>query len=327
MAAPVALYANSSSWRGMAIETTYGTPVAAPVYWVPVKSPKISAMITEVDDDALRGSMVKNYMQIPTVRHDEYTFTTYVYYDTLPALIRSILGGTDVITGSADPYTHTLSLLNNSLATANQPPSYTFFDFDGKTCRQLPAGQVDELSIKFTATGLVELTVKVLSFPFTTIAAPSSAFTAVTAAPSWDCTPTINSVVNVRVVDGEISLKRSSKPLHVLGQQAPYKIQVGPLEIDGKMTFLNTDDSELGWYTADSTVPVNLVFTPPQSTTHTWTIDMNACKAKNAVQERGADGVIVTSFDLVPLPNTTDANSGGVSPIKSTHLTALSTSY
>lgn len=328
MVAPGNLYANSSSWMGVAIETTYGTPAATPTLWIPVKNPKITAMITEIEDDGLRGSMVKVYNQIPTVRHDEYTFTCLTYFDTLPMLLRSILGSPDTIVGTTAPYSHTFSLLNNALATANQPPSYTFFDFDGYQVRQLPAGQVDELSIKFTATGMVELTVKVLAWPFVFLGStPSTSFTTVQAMPSWDCVPTINSIASTTLVEGQIDLKRGSKPIHVLGQKAPYKIQVGPLDISGKMSVLNVNDTELNFYLNDTTFPVNLVFTPPSSTANTWTLDMNTCKSKNASQSRGSDELIITEFDLVPLPNATDATAGGVSPIKSTHLTSQSATY
>lgn len=327
MVAPVNLYANSSSWMGMAIETTYGTPAATPAFWIPVKSPKIAAMITEVDDDGLRGSMVKVYNQIPTVRHDTYDFTCLLYYDTVPALFRSLLGSSDTITGTG-PYSHVLSLLNNSPATANQPPSYTFFDYDGYQVRQLPGAQVDDITVKFTATGLVELTVKVLAFPMVNLGTvPTTAFSTVQAQPAWDCAVSLNSVVSTAVVDGELSFKRGSKPVHVLGQQGPYKIQVGPLETGGKLTVLNSNDTELGFYINNTSFPASMVFTPPASTANTWTLDLSTCKSKNAAQERGSDELIVTSFDLVPLPNSNDATAGGVSPVKSTHVTAQATTY
>ena len=96
-------YTNSSSWMGMTIEVTPGTAPTLPAYWIPVSSPQITPMITEVMDEGFRGSMVKDYRQIPTVRHDEYTFTCLAYLDTMPALFRSLLGGADIITGTAAP--------------------------------------------------------------------------------------------------------------------------------------------------------------------------------------------------------------------------------
>jgi hypothetical protein len=402
VAGPV--YTNSNSWMAMAIETTVGTAAALPIYWIPVKTPKITPMITEVDDDSLRGSMVKVYNQIPTVRHDEYSFTCLAYIDTLPALFRSLLGSPDgiiptgtttptgtlaaaslagatsvsssvsiptgtaikidtgvnveyvttnaaptgagpyaigvpalqfahasgaAITATTGPFQHTLSLLNNAPASANQPPSYTIFDYDGYQVRQLTAAQVDDVAVKFIATGLVEVTVKAMANPFTIRggAAPNTAFSNIQATPAWACTPTLNSAASTTIVDGEISLKRGTKPVHTLGTQAPYKFQVGPLDISGKLTVINSNDTELNWYLNDSIIPVNLLWTPPQTTADTFAFDMATCKVKVASQDRGGDELIVTALDLQPLPNATDATAGGVSPIKGTFITNQPTSY
>lgn len=326
MADPV--YANSSSWMSMAIESDIGSVASVPTWWIPVQTPKITPSITEVIDEGFRGSMVKNYMQIPTVRHDEYTFTTYAYISTMPALFRSLLGSPDGITGTAAPYTHTIGLLNNDPTNANQPPSYTFFDYDGFRVRQLPAGQVDEIGIKFTATGLVELTVKVMAFPFTVRGSiPTPNFDTIQATAAWAGTPTIDNTVNTRLVDGELSLKRGVKPVHVLGQQGPYRLQVGPLEISGSLTVINTDDTELDYYLLDQLFPVSLLFQPYQNPTDTWTLQMSTCKSANASQERGEDELIVTSFDLMPLPNLTDAVAGGLSPFKFIGNSPQATSY
>lgn len=327
MAAPANLYANSSSWMGVAIETTYGTPVALPTFWIPVKNPKITPVLTVVEDDALRGSMASVYDLVPTVRHDEYTFTTFMYYDALPYFMRSVLGSTDGISGTTPNYTHAFSLLNNALVTGNQPPSYTFFDFDGYQMRQMAMGQVDELGLKFTATGLVEVTVKILSAPYIALAGTTATLSTVSAQPSWDITATLNSVANPRVVEGEINFKRNSKPLHVLGQQGPYKIQVGALSVQGKMTVLNTDDTEQNWFLNGTQIPQTLLFTPPAAAPKTTTFQMSTCKLRMSGQERGGDNVIITSYDFEALPNATDATAGGVSPIKSSHVTAQATTY
>lgn len=324
-----AVYTNSSSWMSMAIESTPGTSPATPVFWIPVQNPKLVAMITEVDDDALRGSMVKVYEQVPTVRHDEYTFTCYYYFDSIPALFRSILGSADVITGSG-PYTHSFSVLNSAPLLANQPPTYSFYDYDGYKVRQIGGCQVDEITIKFTATGLLELTVKVLGQPYTLAGSvASSAFTTTEAAPSWSCTPTLNSVVATRLVEGEVSLKRGSKPIHTIGGQGPYKIQPGPLEIAGKLTVLNKDDTELGWYLNNTAVPISLLFAPPANAVDTFLVQMTKVKLSAGAQERGGDELIVSNLDLIPLPNTTDVvtGAGGLSPIKITCTTSLATTY
>lgn len=325
-----AVYTNSSSWMGMCIEVTPGTSPATPAYWIPVQNPKLVPMITEVQDDAFRGSMVKVYEQIPTVRHDEYTFTCFYYFDSIPALFRSLLGSADVIVGTGAPYAHSFSVLNSAPLLANQPPTYSFYDYDGYKVRQMAGAQVDEITVKFTATGLLELTVKVLSQPYVLAGSvATSAFSTIEAAPSWSCTPTLNSVVATRLVEGEVSLKRGAKPIHVIGGQGPYKIQPGPLEISGKLTILNKDDTELGWYLNNTAIPISLLFTPPANAVDTFLMQMTKVKASAGSQERGSDELIITNLDLQPLPNTTDVatGAGGLSPIKITCNTSLATTY
>lgn len=321
-------YANSSSWTAMAIETVRGTPAAAPTYWIPVKTPKITPTITEVNDDGLRGSAVAVYDQIPTVRHDEYTFTCAAYVDTLPALMRALLGSTDTITGTTPTFTHTISLLNNDPTDGNQPPSYTFFDYDGYTLRTLPGGQIDEVSFKFTATGLVEVTVKVFAMPYTAGGAvPATAFTAVEAAPAWSCTTSLNSVSTTPIVDGSLSFKRNVKPIHILGQQAPFRLWAGELDSSGQLTVINQNDAEQSLYLNGTAFPLALTFNPPTSTGDSFKFTMSHVKAKAASQDRGSDGLIVTVLDLLPLPNATDAGSGGVAPVQFVAVTSQATTY
>lgn len=322
-------YANSSSWFGLALETVPGTAEAAPDTFVPVKTPKITPQITQVTDDGLRGSMVDIYDQIPTVRHDEYTFTMLAYLDTLPALVRAALGGADAMTGSAEPYTHVISLLNNASDTGNQPPSCTLFDYDGYKLRSMAGAQIDELSFKFTATGLVEITVKALTMPYTILsgALPATAFSTVEAAPAWSCTASLNSA-SPQIVDGSLDLKRGVKAVHTLGQQGPYKLWAGPLSTAGKLTVINKDDTEQDLYIAGTAFPLSLTFAPPSATAgDSFEFAMTNCKVKASSQSRGADGMVVTDLDLQPLPNSTDAGSGGLSPIKFTALNAQATAY
>lgn len=321
-------YANSSSIVAMAIETVRGTAAATPTYFIPAKNPKITPVITQVNVDPLIGSMVMVDDQIPTVRHDEYEFTTWAYVDTLGALLRGLLGGADTITGTAAPYTHVISLLNNSPSTGNQPPSYTFFDWDGYQLRTMAGGQVDEIDLKFTATGLVEVTVKVLTLPYVaTGVAPTATFSTVEAAPSWSVTTSLNAVTTTPIIDGSITLKRGVKPVNTLGQQAPLALFAGPLDITAALTVINQADTELNLYLAGTAFDLSLTFSPPTSSGLSFAFDMAKVKVKAAHPERGTDGYITVPLDLMPLPNAANAGSGGVSPIKATLVTAQATTY
>lgn len=322
-------YSNSSSIMGMTLEAVRGTAAALPLIWIPTKAPKIQPVLTQVLNDSLVGSMVAAIDQVVTARHDEYTFTCLAYVDTLPALMRALLGGVDTIVGTASPYTHSISLLNNDSVNGNQPPSYTFYDWDGYILRTMAGGQVDELSFKFTSTGLVEVTVKVLTMPYVAAGgAPASAFTTVGAAPSWACATSFNSITTTPIVEGALSFKRGVKALHTLGQLAPYRIFAGPLDCSGaSLTVINAADVEQNLALAGTSFPLSLTFSPPASPTFSFKFQMSTVKAAQTHQERGGDGMIVTQLDLYPLPNATDAASGGLSPVKFTGLTGQATTY
>lgn len=322
-------YANSSAQLGMAIEATRGTAAATPTYWIPVKSPKIQPVLTQVVNDSQIGSAVAAIDQIITARHDELTFTCMAYVDTLPALIRGLLGSPDTIVGTTSPYTHTMSLLNNDPTNGNQPPSYTFFLADGYGLRTLAAGQVDELSFKFTATGLVEVTVKVQCMPYTyNSTVPSSAFTTVEAAPAWSCTTSLNSVTTTPIVDGTLSFKRGVKAVAALGSLSPYRLFAGPLDTSGSnLTVINQADTEQNLALAGTSFPLSLTFSPPTSSGLSFKFQMSNVKAAQTHQEQGGDGFVVTMMDLLPLANATDATAGGLSPVKFVGTTNLATTY
>jgi hypothetical protein len=324
-------YANSSAQLGMAIEAVRGTPAATPVYWIPVKTPKIQPVLTQVTNDSQVGSMVTVIDQILTGRHDELTFTCMLYVDTVMALIRGLLGGVDAIVGTASPYTHTIALLNNDPTNGNQPPSYTFFVADGYGLRTLAAGMVDELTFKFTATGLVECTVKVLAMPYVyNSVVPASAFTTVEAAPSWSCTASLNSVTTMPIVDGTLSFKRGVKTPTALGSLSPYRLFAGPLDCSGSnLTVINAADVEQNLVLAGTDFPLSLTFSPPMSAGLSIKFQMSQVSGAQTHQEQGGDGFVVTVMDLLPLPNSTDSTggSGGLSPIKVIGTTALATTY
>lgn len=88
----------SQQWLGLAKEVTYGTAIAAPTMWIPVDSPKWEPKVTPLTDQALRGMMGTDYGQTQGMRHDELSYKTMIYADTIFPHLLAILGGTDTIT-------------------------------------------------------------------------------------------------------------------------------------------------------------------------------------------------------------------------------------
>jgi len=167
-------FMTANSFLGLGIENVRGTAAASPTF-IPITAPQVTPMQVFLRDEALRGSPTTVYDQVAGVRHDEYDVKGYVYADSFPILLRSILGGTDTFSGAGPTYLHGIKLLNNS--TGSQPPSVTIQDFDGATAFQMTGAQMSELSVTFGAEAAAEWSAKFMGNPYTQISAPSPSFT------------------------------------------------------------------------------------------------------------------------------------------------------
>jgi len=109
----------SQQWFGYAKETTYGVPVAAPTMWVPVDTPKWEPKITPLVDQALRGMMGTDYGQTQGMRHDELSYKTMIFADSIFPHLVAMLGGTDTVT----PLTATTLTLGATVTTGGTLPA------------------------------------------------------------------------------------------------------------------------------------------------------------------------------------------------------------
>lgn len=321
-------FAPAQSYMGLALEAVRGTAVP-PTFFIPVVNPQLTPTITEVEDKAFRGSMADVYDLVAAQRFDEYTFDTQMRADTMPVFWRALLGSTDAVTGSVAPYTHTIGLLNNAGSTGNQPPSMTIVDTNGFNSRQITAAQLDEVSLKFAADGLVDMSVKASGNPSTVITpAPTSSFTSLSAAPTWGCVVTIGGTVSAKLVDGELDFKRNVKPIFTANNtQSPYRLWTPFLSCAGKMTLVYEDDTDLANYLNGNTLTTVFQFNQPSVAGENVTIQMSSVKYKTGKVVRGSKEWIETEVELQPLPNSTDAVAGGVAAVKTITANAQSTAY
>lgn len=318
------VYANSNTWLGCAIEPSPTVPQAAPLFWIPVVDPMVNPDIGELLSQDMRGQMNANYGQTQGVKYSRFAFKCLAHVDVLPHLVRSALGSADSVTG-AGPYDHTLSLLNTPAPA--QPPTYTWFDYDGFRVRRMAGGRTDELTLDFRADGLVEVTAKVVTYPFDVIGYSLASISQVPPTTGWDMRLTLNSVALSTLTKGRVTLRRGVVPIPTLGQQTPYRLMAGPLAVSGSLSLLNIDDSELDIFLTNASVPLALAFTNINPVQYGFTLNMSTCKASLGAQERGADGLITTTIELQPIPNTNDATAGGSSPIKGTFTTPQAAAY
>ena len=323
----MAQFMTANSFLGLGLETTRGTAAASPTF-IPITSPQVTPMQVFLRDEALRGSPTTVYDQVVGVRHDEYDVKGYVYGDSFPILLRAVLGGTDSVAG-ANPYTHTIKLLNDS-TTGSQPPSCTIQDFDGATAFQMTGAQASELSLSFGAEQAAEWTAKFVANPYTQIAKPSASFSSAVMVPGWNITTSIGGSSLAYIAEGEIRMARNAAPIFTMGTQAPRTNFAGPLEVSGRLLAVVESSSDI----FSNATNGYALFRSPQATVITLTdpvsnnsvaFTMTKAQFQDVKRQRGKAFVEV-EVNFTANANTTDASSG-YSPIATVTTNNVSAAY
>ena len=308
---------------GVAKEVTSGTPVAATAF-IPATQPKFAAKPTIAEDTAWRGSMVTSYDQIMGVIHGEIDFGGPAYADTLGWLLQHMLPDI-ATTGTADPYTSVFSALNTG---DGQPKTSTFTSFDGAQTLQYPGAKLSDLSIKYTADGLVEQTVKGMSLEPVTTTTPTATYSAVRAFAGWQAAVLIGGVARTSniLLDAQIDFKRTVNVVPgITGTQTPVAIWAGSLDVTGKFTFMYDDGTDYQNMVNNTAPSVSIILSSGSGTVAGDTkigFQMTKCAFTDAVPDPGAD-YMKMAVTFKARSNTTDAGaSGGYSPIKATLINA-----
>jgi hypothetical protein len=318
--------AQNLQWVGLAPETTYGTPIATPAYWVPADSPAYTTPYQLIVDNALRGFMGAEYQQVKGLRYDQLTFKTYFYLDSIYYLVRSALGLPDVVTGSSAPYTHKTSLQSGN---GGQPQSSTVFwtDGAGKTW-QMPGAQISDLKITIAdgAAGVAEVTW--IGLPATQITPPTNTPTTMVPMASWDSIITIGGTASTRYSSIELDIKRDTKMIPTItGTQSPFAIFSGACSVSGSFTGVYqgaTVDPDVLANFANTQPALTVVTNPVGDAVHSIGFQLSKV-AYDDVQISGNSWMEAKST-IKGLTNSTDvAGSGGMSPVLATLITTVST--
>lgn len=222
---------------------------------------------------------------------------------------------------------HKIGLLNNAASGGNQPPAMTITDFDGEEWRQLAASQIDKLTLKGNASGLADYSSTWFGNSSITPTTPSSGFTTLQAAPGWTAMLQIGATPQKYIVDWEIDLARSVKPIPALtGTQAYFAYFADALTSPGKVTVLEQSGSpELAAYEAGTTETVDIMIYE-RITGNAMYLHSSKARFKTGEVDRSKAWVEVPlAIDL--LPTSTDAVAGGVSPIVAMFGNGQSTAY
>lgn len=314
------------SYLGIAKETTKGTAVT-PTAFIPVTMNKLKPVdiIDPLYDEGLRGSLVKNYNYVPGRTRSTFDFGGPVFADTFGWAISGLLGSV-ATTGASAPYTHTVSLKNASATQADaQPTAFTLTDFYAANVRAYAGCQIHDLSLAFTAEGLLDYDVKATGFGSATASTPTPSFTTVLPTPVWQGTVTIAGSAVANSVEGSLNMTRPVTPIYgISNTQNPYSVFLGALDVTGSFKFVMENDNELTRFLTNTQPSITLDWSNGSGSTATQiacTLTKGAYTA--AVIDRSKEFVEVT-VTVNGLGNTTDAGStGGYAPIKWTLKNAI----
>lgn len=299
---------------GIGKEAVQGTPVA-PVDFIPVTNdPKPSTKLTLLEDKGWRGSATDTFGMVAGQRKADFSIDGNVDPNTIGYFLQSMLPDV-VVAGAATPYTHTLSLLNSGL---QQPAGYTITDFDGGQSNQFAACRFSDLSIAFTADGLLKFTSKATGWAPTPYVPPlAPAFSPNAPIPSWLGVAQIAGAPTLIIADGTIDMKRTVEAIQTVdGNQDPYKMWTGLLTVSGKLNVIYEDQTELNRYLTNSQPALDFK----------WSLGANASVQlhMSKVAYTVADVMRSKAYGMVSISYTAQANltdvgaSLGYSPIKAT---------
>ena len=324
---------------GLVVEATRGTlPAGGTPVYIPVTSPQVTPMQTFLRDEAFRGSPTLVYDQVQGVRHDEYDAKFYLFADTFGNFAKSILGGTDTVSGST-VYTHNIKLLNNA-AVGSQPQSYSILDFDGANYFTITGAQADSINLTFGAEAAADATVKFFGNPYTSYTSAPAPFTSLSLStehmiPAWDTTISVGGTTFNYIQTGELMLARKTAPIFTMGTQAPYVNFAGPLEVTGKFTAVVNTNAD-AWSTGSTAealtrLPqaVTITMTDPNDTTsatnHSIAFTMTSVQFHDVKRTRGKEYTEI-EVSFTANANPTDATTG-YAPVQATIVNAVATAY
>jgi hypothetical protein len=313
-------HSSNLSFLGIAKETILGTAVPATAF-IPVDKPTPKDSLTLLQDKGLRGSMVEVYNEIAGPKHSTFDFGGDVFPDTVGWMLAGVLGDVTT-TGASAPFTHAVSTLNSA---DGQPKSYTLTDYYATGTRQYAGAKFSELAFKFNGDSMLTYTAKAMAFASTTTTVPTPSFTAVAPVAAWTGAVTIGGVASTAVLDGEVTIKRPVTVIQpVAGSQNPGNIWSGPVTVDGKMTLVMEDDTQLTNYLNNTQPSLDVNFQAGAGAAAIQVkLHMTNVVYSAADIGRGKDYVeIAVSFSA--RANSTDIGaSGGYSPIKATIQNAI----
>ncbi|RCG19117.1 hypothetical protein DQ384_38215 [Sphaerisporangium album] len=317
------VFAGARRWVGIAKEVTPGTAVA-PALTIPVDKFDPSDDVTQLDDQALRGSMSKQYGQYSGPIMSSWDLGGPMFGDALGYLLHNVLGGY-AVTGASAPYSHTFSLLNSG---DGQPVTHTLTDATGipatGLARQYPYSCVSELTITWNAEQLCSWEAKATGWPSVVPGAPpTNTLSTVPPIPSWRGAvgiggPASAGTLVTDVTEFSVTLSREVTPYNTAdGSQAPFVIARGALDVTGKFTQIAQSEQRLLDLLANTQPQLQFLLSNGGTLGGLVSVQFDFQKVGYRTTKINQGTIFVYDVEFQAIANATNAGaSGGLAPAK-----------
>jgi hypothetical protein len=317
------VFAGSRRWVGIAKEVTPGTPIAS-VLTIPVDKFDPSDDVTQLDDQALRGSMAKQYGQYGGPIGSSWDLGGPMFGDALGYLLHNVFGGY-AVSGASAPYSHTFSLLNSG---DGQPVTHTLTDATGipatGQARQYPYSCVSELTLTWNAEQLCTWEAKAIGWPSVIPATPpTNTPLNVGPIPSWRGAvgiggPASAGTLVTDVTEFAITLSREVTAYNTVdGSQAAFVIARGPLDVTGKFTQIAQNEQRILDLLNNTQPQLQFILSNGGSLGGLVSVQIDMQKVGYRTTKITQGTVFTYEVEFQAIANTTNAGaSGGLAPAK-----------
>ncbi|WP_214103236.1 phage tail tube protein [Acrocarpospora catenulata] len=319
---------------GIAKETVPGTAVAMTAT-IPIEKFDPADDVTMLDDQALRGSMSKQYGQVAGPVASTWDMGGPMFGDAIGHLLFNVFGEL-ATTGASAPYTHAFTLLNSG---AGQPPTHTFTDRTGvpatSGARQYPYSCLSELTVTWNAEQLCTWEAKATCWPSVVPGvAPTNALSSVAPVPSWRAAvgiggPASGGTKVDNISELAMTFTREVTAYHTAeGKQSAYVIARGPIDVTGKFTRLAETESSILDYLDNVQPALQVLLSNGGAGGGLVSVQVDMAKVGYRTAKINAGGTVFQyDVEFQAIANSTNIGaSGGLAPAKVTVQNAV-TSY
>lgn len=308
---------------GIAKQASQGTGVAA-TNFLRHTDVKPQPNIPYLSDDSYQGDMAKVHDLIQGPTSTAFELDTNLYADEIGWPLASLLGDL-AVTGTADPFTTTFALLNSA---QGQTKYYTLTDWNGLNATQYVDCKANELSLSYTADGLVTVNSKWDGISISAVSStqPTASYTATRAQPSWRAAVSINSLTGPLVTDLSLDLKRTNIPIPAMqstqSQPVAAVFNAGDLDFTGSATMVfdsTNGETVYGYFKTGAIIPITVDLTVSETQAHEVKFVTTQALMTMATVQRASASYVSLALQFEGVANTTDVGtSAGRGPVKAT---------